>query len=308
MTGVALDAGSPGAMTLPPSRPFRTEHGSCVFTIDVEDWFHIMDLPAAPRLDQWQALPSVVERTFRNLLDTAEQSGVRATCFFLGWIAERYPALVRDAIARGHEVASHGYAHDLVYELPPARFAEDVSKAKSLLEDIAGRAVRGYRAPGFSVTPETPWFFEALARAGYSYSSSIFPASRQHGGFARFGSAPCIVETASGELVEFPIPVARMLGRQTCFFGGGYLRLFPYILISRMARQVHDDGRPVIFYIHPREVDPGHPRLSMPALRRFKTYVGLGTTRQKLARLLREFSFVTFSDLIGKGPAGAASS
>ncbi len=279
-------------------QPLQLPKNACVFTIDVEDWFHIMDLRDAPRLEQWAALPSVVERNFFDLLDLAEASKVRATCFFLGWIAERYPRLVREAAARGHEVASHGYAHDLVYELTPERFLADVARAKKLLEDQAGRAVSGYRAPGFSVNEDTPWFFEKLAQAGYGYSSSVFPASRQHGGMSSFAQAPCVVETPAGAIREIPISVADLLGRPMCFFGGGYLRLFPYSLIRRMAAKVIANDRPVVFYIHPREIDPAHPRLSMSAARRFKTYVGLHGTRAKLRRLLADFSFTPFNQLL----------
>lgn len=273
-------------------------HGRCVFSIDVEDWFHIMDLPGAPLIDQWQSLPSLVEGNFLKLLDMADVNGVKATCFFLGWVAERHPGMVREAASRGHEIASHGYAHDLVYEMSPDAFLADALKAKRLLEDIAGRPVHGYRAPGFSVTADTPWFFEKLAEAGYEYSSSVFPASRQHGGMSTFSTAPCVVETPAGSVTEFPIAVAKILGRPMCFFGGGYLRLFPYPLIRRMARQVLDDGRPLVFYVHPREIDPTHPRLAMSLSRRFKTYVGLHTTAAKLNHIFRDFSFFPFADLL----------
>lgn len=281
----------------PAVRPLSVPRDACVFSIDVEDWFHIMDLPNAPRLEQWQGLPSLVERNFFRLLDAADASDVRATCFFLGWVAERYPGMVREAAARGHEIASHGYAHDLVYEMPPAKFLSDVLHAKRLLEDIAGRPVHGYRAPGFSVTADTPWFFEKVAEAGYEYSSSVFPASRQHGGMSTFPTAPCVVETPAGSVREFPIPVAHIFGRPMCFFGGGYLRLFPYKLIRRMARQVLDDGRPLVFYIHPREIDATHPRLAMSLGRRFKSYIGLRTTAAKLDHIFSDFSFFTFAEL-----------
>jgi polysaccharide deacetylase family protein (PEP-CTERM system associated) len=280
-------------------QPLQLPKKACVFSIDVEDWFHIMDLRDAPHLERWGSLPSVVERNFFELLDMADAKNVRATCFFLGWVAEKYPSLVREAAARGHEVASHGYAHDLVYELTPERFLADVSRAKKLLEDQAGRPVTGYRAPGFSVTGDTPWFFEKLARAGYAYSSSVFPATRGHGGMASFTPDPCVVETPSGPIREVPITVAPMLGKSMCFFGGGYLRLFPYALIRRMAEEVIAAGRPVVFYIHPREIDPKHPRLAMPLARRFKTYIGLRSTRGKLENLLRDFSFTPFNQLLG---------
>jgi polysaccharide deacetylase family protein (PEP-CTERM system associated) len=272
--------------------------GACVFSIDVEDWFHIMDLPSAPSMNEWKDLPARVEGNFRKLIDMLDMYGVKGTCFFLGWVAERFPHLVREAADRGHEVASHGYAHDLVYELSPQRFLADISHSKTLLEQIAGKPVQGYRAPGFSVTSATPWFFEKVAQAGYRYDSSVFPAERQHGGLASFASAPCSVETAMGSITEIPISVTRVAGRQMCFFGGGYLRLFPLAIIRRKAREVLADGRPVVFYLHPREIDPDHPRLPMPLARRLKSYIGLRTTENKLHSLLTEFKFMPFRQLL----------
>jgi len=195
---------------------------------------------------------------------------VKVTCFFLGWVAQEFPELVRDAADRGHEIASHGYAHVLCYEMTPEAFFEDIPKAKRIVEDLLGRPIHGYRAPGFSVTEKTPWFFDKLAQAGITYDSSVFPASRAHGGIKTSHYAPYVIKTKYGSLIEFPITVARVFGRPTCFFGGGYLRLFPYTLLSRMSRKVLAEGRPVVFYVHPREIEPGHPRLRMNPLRRFK--------------------------------------
>jgi polysaccharide deacetylase family protein (PEP-CTERM system associated) len=178
--------------------------------------------------------------------------------------------------------------------MTPRQFLEDASKAKKILEDVSGLPVVGYRSSGFSVTKETPWFFEKLAEAGYRYDSSVFPASRGHGGMATSQYAPYRVGNDRNGLVEFPITVAGVFGRPVCFFGGGYLRLFPYYLIKYMALRVFRESRPVIFYVHPREIDPSHPRLSMNLTRKFKTYVNLSTTENKIRRLLREFSVTTF--------------
>ena len=288
-----------GHIMHPTITSFNVPPNTSVFTIDVEDWFHIMDLPAAPSIDQWQKLPSLVERNFYTLLDLLDRRNVKGTCFFLGWSAERSPQMVREAVARGHEVASHGYGHDLVYDMSPAEFLLDLRHAKSLLEDLAGRSVEGYRAPGFSVTAATPWFFEKLAESGHRYSSSVFPAARQHGGMSGFATGPCAIQTLHGPICEFPISVAQIaLGKQLWFFGGGYLRLFPYGLVRRMAAQVLAEERPLVFYIHPREIDPTHPRLAMPLVRRLKSYIGLRSTKGKLDRILSEFSFKTFSELV----------
>jgi polysaccharide deacetylase family protein (PEP-CTERM system associated) len=275
----------------------RTE-APCVFSIDVEDWFHILALPEMPDIDRWDSLPSHVGKNFRAMLELFDSRNVHATCFFLGWVAERFPELVRAAADAGHEVASHGYSHTLVYEMTADRFLEDVRKSKRMIEDACGKSVLGYRAPGFSVTERTPWFFEKLAEAGYRYDSSIFPASRQHGGFVSWNRHPSTVETIHGPIVEFPITVSDVLGKPLCFYGGGYLRLAPFDLIRRMGRRVLKESRPLIFYVHPREIDVDHPRMQMSAVRRFKSYVNLATTRGKIERLLEEFSFTTFESLL----------
>jgi polysaccharide deacetylase family protein (PEP-CTERM system associated) len=275
-----------------------------IFSVDVEDWFHILDLDTAPQLSDWESLPSRVEKNFLSLLERFDAHNVKVTCFFLGWVAERFPGLVREACERGHEIASHGYAHRLVYEMGRADFVEDARKARHLLEDISGQQVSGYRSAGFSVTADTPWFFEALTDAGYRYDSSIFPAARGHGGMNTGKYSPYVVTHETGEIVEFPITVADLLGRKLCFFGGGYLRLFPYWLIRRMAARVRDEGRPVIYYIHPREIDPDQPRVPMNAKRRFKSYVNLKTTERKVDRILAEQDLATFRQFI-EDEAGA---
>ena len=198
-----------------------------IFSVDVEDWFHILDVPSAPGITEWNSLPSRVEKNFSRLLDIFSEENVQVTCFVLGWIAERFPHLVKEAAARGHEIASHGYGHRLVYEQGRADFQEDVRHARLLLEDISGVPVTGYRAPGFSTTLETPWFFDALAEAGYQYDSSVFPAPRGHGGIKHGRRDPHRVGENGNGILEVPITVADLMGQRMCFFGGGYLRLFP---------------------------------------------------------------------------------
>jgi polysaccharide deacetylase family protein (PEP-CTERM system associated) len=274
-----------------PSQPVQS-----IFTVDVEDWYHILDVPSAPPMGAWQNLPSCVEKNFLTLLDIFDESNSKVTCFFLGWIAERYPQLVREAVQRGHEIASHGFAHRLVFQMTPEEFREDALMSRKLLEDLSGAAVRGYRAAGFSTTEAAPWFFDELIAAGYAYDSSIFPAKRGHGGWDASPLGPYTTVASTGEIAEFPISVASVLGQRMCFSGGGYLRLFPYPVISRMAARIESAGRPVIFYIHPREIDPRHPRLKMNAYRRFKSYVNLDSTEGKVRRILGEFSCGTFAE------------
>jgi len=274
-----------------------------IFSIDVEDWFNISLPGVEPDPARWDALPSRLETNFRRLLDILAERGATATCFFIAYFAERFPHLVRSAVDAGHEVASHGFAHRLVFTQSAAEFAEDVRKAKQLLEEIAGRPVLGYRAAAFSVTKETPWFFEALASAGYRYDSSIFPAPHRIGGIAVDTFHPHRRETPAGALAEFPITAVEVMGKPMCFFGGGYLRLSPYWLTRRMARRALAEGRPVIFYVHPREIDPAQPRLPMSRKDRFKTYVNLRGTERKLRRILGEFEVTSFERYLAQAPA-----
>jgi len=222
----------------------------------------------------------------------------RLLVFFLAWVARRFPHLVTDAARRGHEIASHGYAHQLAYQAGPDAFFEDCRLSKEILEQISGRAILGYRAAGFSATHSCDWFFEKLASAGYRYDSAIFPARRGHGGIDGARREPHTVNSASGQIVEFPVSVTTVAGATMCFFGGGYLRLFPYFITRRMSQSVLNAGRPVLFYIHPREIDPGHPRLPMNFNRRFKSYVNLHTTETKIRRILADFTFTTFEQLL----------
>jgi polysaccharide deacetylase family protein (PEP-CTERM system associated) len=273
---------------------------NCILSVDVEDWFHILDLPSTPDLTCWDALPSRVETNFLRLLDILSEGDVSVTCFFLGWIAKKFPRLVTEACHRGHEIASHGYAHRLVWSMTPVEFLQDLQLSKAILEEIAGRPALGYRTAGFSVSRQTSWFFDTVVQAGYAYDSSVFPSPRGHGGLEIDKLGPHVVHTRSGNLLEFPITVKELIGKRFCFFGGGYLRLTPYSLIRGMARQVLREGRPVLFYVHPREIDPSQPRLTMRLSRRFKTYVNLKTTEGKIRRLASDFRFTTYRDFISK--------
>ena len=268
----------------------------CIFSVDVEDWFHILDIPSTPPLTKWASLPSHVEKNFLKLLDIFSEHNVHVTCFFLAWVAEKFPHLVIEAEKRGHEVASHGYAHRLIYQMTREEFLLDTRKSKEILESIVGHPILGYRSSGFSVTEKTPWVFETLSEAGFQYDSSVFPAPREHGGLNGAQLAPYLVKTSKGLLTEFPITVAKVLGKPLCFFGGGYLRIFPYFLIKHMAARVQREGRPVVFYLHPREIDPSHPRLRMSLIRAFKSYINLSTTESKLRRLCSEFEMTTFGN------------
>jgi polysaccharide deacetylase family protein (PEP-CTERM system associated) len=269
-----------------------------VITIDVEDWFHIMEVEGAPALSEWEQLPARVERNFLDLLQILEDANVKASCFTLGWVADRFPGVLREASQLGHEIASHGYGHQPIHLLSRAQFREDIRRAKGIIEDATGKAVNGYRAPGFSITRETSWALNEIAGAGYGYDSSIFPGRHGHGGVPDAPRHPHRIQTEHGELVEFPSTMVDTALGPLTFFGGGYLRLFPMPLIAIMARRVRNSGRGVMWYVHPREIDPTHPRVEMSAVRRFKSYVGLKRVRAKLTRILSAGNFATLEELV----------
>jgi polysaccharide deacetylase family protein (PEP-CTERM system associated) len=261
---------------------------TCVFTIDVEDWFHILDLPSTPKLEQWPSLRSDVERNTRRMLGILRQHGVKATLFFLAWVAERWPHLVREAVADGHEIASHGYAHGRVNELGREAFHADIRRAKALLEEVAGVEVKGYRAPSFSIGADTGWAHDCIRAAGYRYSSSVYPIRHDHYGVP---DAPRFAYRSHPDLLEVPITTTRLLDRNWPAGGGGYFRLLPYGVSKWSIRRVNEvDAQPAIFYFHPWELDPDQPRVKGAGVKtRVRHYLNLRRTEHRLRRLLRDF-------------------
>lgn len=259
-------------------------------TIDVEDYFQVSALaPHFPRAE-WDRVPCRVERNVERILALLHDHRVHATFFTLGWVAERYPQLVRRIAAEGHEVASHGYAHERASAQTPDTFLADIVLAKAVLEDVSGCAVRGYRAPSFSIGGDNPWAHDCIAEAGYGYSSSIYPVKHDHYGVP---DAPRFPYRLDNGLMEIPITTMRWLGRNWPAGGGGYFRLLPYRLSRwQIAKVNHADGRPAVFYFHPWEVDPEQPRVSAATARtRFRHYVNLARTERRLRRLLQDFSW-----------------
>ena len=259
-------------------------------TVDVEDYFQVSAMAPHIARDSWDSQPCRVERNVYRLLALFAQHKARATFFTLGWIAERYPQLVRDIVANGHELASHGYGHLRASDQSQANFANDVRRAKALLEDIGGQAVRGYRAPSFSIGHGNLWAFDVLLEAGYRYSSSVYPVRHDHYGMP---DAPRFPYAARAGLLEIPITTTRVFGRNLPAGGGGYFRLAPYKLSRWAIRRVNrDDRRPAIFYMHPWEIDPGQPRVTAADLKtRFRHYVNLSRTESRLGLLLRDFKW-----------------
>ncbi len=270
---------------------------SCL-TIDVEDWYHILDSPAAPPPASWPSLESRIERNVEALLEVLETYSVKVTFFWLGWLAKRHPALVHLCHNAGHEIASHGYDHVLAYEVGPQAFRQDIVRAKSLLEDTIAEPIRGFRSPGFGITNKATWAFDVIREAGYKYDSSVFPASRGHGGIPDSLLGLYFIETRNGHLLEIPMSIVEVFGRRTSFFGGGYLRLASRRMIKWGIDRLQAAKQPLIVYVHPREIDPDQPRLPLSLMRQFKCYVNLDSTLPKLKWLCSNYHFYTMLEMV----------
>jgi polysaccharide deacetylase family protein (PEP-CTERM system associated) len=271
-------------------------------TIDVEDYFQVSAFaPHIPR-NQWDALPCRVERNIDRILAMLEERNAHATFFTLGWIAERYPDMVRRIVAGGHELASHGYGHLRVTDQTPDEFREDIIHSKNLLEDIGGLAVIGYRAPSFSIGTRNLWALDLLQEAGYQYSSSIYPIRHDHYGMP---DAPRFKFRPRGKdgLIELPATTVSMLGRNLPASGGGYFRLLPYSVSRWLMKQVNQtDRQPCIFYFHPWEIDPEQPKQDgISAKTRFRHYVNLNRTEPRIRSLLRDFRWDRMDRIFLKG-------
>ena len=267
-------------------------------TVDVEDYFHVAALAPSIHRDSWASRESRVVDNTQKLLAIFEQFDVRGTFFVLGWVAEKYPQLVRDIAARGHEIACHGFSHRLVYEQSPEEFYQETLRAKNLLQDITGSAVLGYRAASYSIVRESLWALDILVELGFVYDSSIFPVRHDRYGIPDAERAPHRMSTPAGKsIVEWPLATARILGFGLPVAGGGYFRLLPYWL-SRwgLATINRRELRPFVFYLHPWEIDPAQPRVSASWLSRFRHYTNLEKCEERLRRLLGEFQFGTARD------------
>jgi polysaccharide deacetylase family protein (PEP-CTERM system associated) len=259
-------------------------------TIDVEDYFQVSAFaPHIPRAS-WDSLPCRIERNIDHILLLLSDANMRATFFTLGWIAERYPEMIRRIVDGGHELASHGYEHYRATEQGYGQFLADIRLAKAVLEDTSGGQVKGYRAPSFSVGPRNKWAFEAIAEAGYRYSSSVYPIRHDHYGAP---DAPRFAHEAFKGLLELPITTVRMLRSNWPAGGGGYFRLLPYSVSRWSIRRVNAiDRQPALFYFHPWELDPDQPRVKGPGAKaRFRHYLNLERMQPRMRRLLTDFSW-----------------
>ncbi len=273
-------------------------------TIDVEDYFQVSAFaPFVPRAE-WQTRECRVERNVQRLLALLAETNTKATFFTLGWIAERYPALVREIVAQGHELGSHGYGHERASDQTEGAFFSDVHLAKVILEDLSGQEVKGYRAPSFSIGADNLWAFDCLERAGYRYSSSIYPIHHDHYGMP---DAPRFAHKVNG-LTEVPATTLRMGGRNWPASGGGYFRLMPYAMSRWMLRHVNRvDKRSAVFYFHPWEIDAEQPRIEgVSAKARFRHYLNLHRMESRLAALLKDFHWGRMDEIfLNEGPSGS---
>jgi polysaccharide deacetylase family protein (PEP-CTERM system associated) len=271
-------------------------------TVDVEDYFHVAALASSIDRRDWDRCECRVERNTRRLLELFAEKDLRATFFVLGWVAERYPGLVREIAAAGHEVASHGYSHQLVYRQTPEVFREETQRSKTLLEDQVQRPVEGYRAASYSITRQSLWALDVLAELGFVWDSSIFPVRHDRYGIPGSPRWPHRLETPSGaSLIEFPLSTWQVGRYSLPIAGGGYFRLYPYLVTrTGLATINRRDGHPFIFYLHPWEIDPEQPRVKASWLSSFRHYNNLDKCESRLRRLLSDFEFTSVGDVLAR--------
>ncbi len=280
-----------------------------VLSIDLEDYFQVEAFAGTVRREDWDRFPSRVVRNTHVLLDIFDRCRVKATFFVLGWVAERFPALVREVKERGHELACHSYWHRRIYTLTPDEFRADTRRAKDAIQQAASVEVSGYRAPTWSVTSKSLWALDILAEEGFTYDSSIFPIRHDLYGVPGASRYPWTYTTTSGRsLFELPPATVQVLGANLPAAGGGYFRIFPLQFTEWALRRFEQEQRSLVFYLHPWEIDPGQPRISAPLKSRFRHYTNLSQTQKRLEYLLERYSFGTFADSIRESSSGMAQS
>ncbi len=267
-------------------------------SFDVEEHFQVSAFESPMRRRHWDTYESRIEKNTSRVLDALACHDTRATFFVLGWVGERFPHLVKQIASAGHEIASHGYGHELITAQTPSAFRNDVRKAKSILEQIVSQPIYGYRAPSFSIMKDTTWALSILAEEGYRYDSSIFPVF--HDRYGMPAANPCVHEilTESGVLWEVPPSVVRVFGLNIPVAGGGYFRLYPYFFLRWLLRRVEKQDIPLVMYLHPWELDPGQPRMEGPLVSRIRHYLNLSRTETRLNQLLEDFEFAPICKVV----------
>lgn len=268
------------------------------FTVDVEDYFQVEAFKSTIGFESWSSWPARVQQNTGRVLDLLRETNAKATFFVLGWVAERYPNLVRRIASEGHEVASHGYAHRTIHSMSSAEFRDDLRRSKGILENCSGAPVTGFRAPTFSITRATWWAYDVLQEEGFLYSSSIYPIAHDLYGIPNAPRTP-FHPLGAGGILEIPIATIRLFNRNGPCGGGGYFRLLPYFF-SRwcISRTNGREGQPCVFYCHPWEFDPDQPRMhSISTASKFRHYVNIARMEQRIARLLQDFSWTRMDSL-----------
>lgn len=282
---------------------------SNAMTVDVEDYFQVSAFREQVAYEDWSRFESRVVANTQRVLDVFDDAGVKATFFVLGWVADHHAGLVREIVARGHEIGCHGYSHALIYRQSKDLFAEETHRAKALLEDQAQTRVVGYRAASFSITEASRWALDVLAEAGFEYDSSMYPVRHDLYGTAVEENGPHrIVAPGGANLVEFPMTVRSVLGMAVPVSGGGYFRLYPYRLSAHLLAAVNRDAEPFVFYLHPWELDPDQPRIAAPLKSRLRHYTNLSSCETKMRALLRDFRFASMAEVLAGYPMTRAAS
>ena len=267
-------------------------------TIDVEDYYMVSAYKDVVKFEDWPNYESRVENNTHRMLDILDESNVKATFFVLGWVAEHHPNIVKEIQKRGHELASHGYNHRLIYDLSKGEFREETQRSKRLLEDLTGEKVIGYRAASFSIIKKTLWALDILVEEGFEYDSGIFPIQHDLYGFPEFDRFPVTINNGSGEILEIPLSTIRFFGKNIPVAGGGYLRLFPIKLLEWAIRSLNEkEKQPAIIYLHPWEIDSDQPKINGRILSAFRHRINLDKTIPKLKRLLTNFEFGPIKDV-----------
>jgi polysaccharide deacetylase family protein (PEP-CTERM system associated) len=270
-------------------------------SVDLEEYFQVSNFSKLIERSRWESLPSRVREATRRLLDAADATGNRATFFVLGWVAERHPDLVREIAARGHEIACHGYGHELVYELGPERFRADLRRARAAIEQATGRPVYGYRAPSYSITEASLWALRILAEEGFRYDSSIFPIRHHRYGIPGFARRPVRIELGDGQSIhEFPLTTLAAGPWSLPLAGGAYLRFLPLSVFAWGLGRLIAAGEPTVLYVHPWEIDPEQPRQAVGWLVRVNHYHNLHRTEARLRQLLERFRFAPMGDVLAQ--------
>ncbi|MEE9193938.1 MAG: XrtA system polysaccharide deacetylase [Thermodesulfobacteriota bacterium] len=272
------------------------EHVKNALSIDLEDWFCVYNLSQVIRREDWDSCELRITKNTELILNLLDKHKTSATFFVLGWIAERVPDLVREIELQGHEIATHGYSHTLVTDMTREAFEKDLKKALQVTRRLVKQEILGFRAPSFSITSSTLWAVDVLVKNNIRYDSSIFPIS-SHPDYG-IRDAPLSIHQLDGSLIEVPLSCAEFLGRRIPCSGGGYFRIFPYAVTKFLLKRCNRQGRPIIFYLHPWELDPDQPKVKLPWLKRFRHYYNLSKCMERLNKLLTDFEFTAIKEIL----------